>query len=155
MEPPAPAPAPADPLAAVDAGVARASRAVGVPLRFAQPVDSGPDGNQAMSAAGTASEAASAPALTPAWFGQPAEARAQTAAITVSTHAPVTRSSQCVFASLPVPRPCTTATGQEAYASQWVERQSRWPRRRRSMLVTVSASSRSNATAPSPSHSGR
>jgi hypothetical protein len=53
---------------------------------------------------------------------------------------------------VPVPTLCASAAGQHAYASQCTARQGRRPIRRRSRLVTVSATVRSNATAPSPIH---
>jgi hypothetical protein len=51
-----------------------------------------------------------------------------------------------------VPKLCASAAGQHAYASQCTARQGRRPIRRRTRLVTVSATMRSNATAPSPIH---
>ena len=58
-------------------------------------------------------------------------------------------------ASLPVPSPWIRATGQQAYADQCTARQPPQPIRDRRTLVIVSARSRSKATAPRPSHSGR
>ena len=50
---------------------------------------------------------------------------------------------------------CSSAIGQQAYASQCVRRQPACPMRWRRTLVTITASSRLKATAPSPSHRGR
>ena len=57
--------------------------------------------------------------------------------------------------SLPVPSPWTRATGQHAYASQWIAFHERNPSRTRTRLVITRASSRSKATAPRPSQTGR
>ena len=66
---------------------------------------------------------------------------------------PVDNTGACPL-SLPIPSPWTTATGQHAYASQCTARQTRWPSRTRNRLVTTTATSRSTATAPRPSHRG-
>jgi hypothetical protein len=48
-----------------------------------------------------------------------------TEAATIATQTPVTTRIHVVLASLPVPRVCSSATGQDAYASQCVARQAR------------------------------
>ena len=49
--------------------------------------------------------------------------RNPTAITTAARHAAVSRSIHAAAASLPVPRPCATATGQDAYAAQCTARQ--------------------------------
>src|SRR5450755_311260 len=106
--------------AAVDA-----SNALGVPARAAQPAASGPPGSHTSSPSGTTAEAIRAVTRAPALAGQPAVARATTATIMTITQPPVTASIQAILVSLPVPRPCSTATGQQAYAAQCVARHAR------------------------------
>src|SRR5450759_3450147 len=131
------------------------SSAGGVPARRAQPLPRGPPGSHTRSTTSSAVVVASAPPRRAACAGQPRVARTPTAASTASTHAAFNASSQPLLTSLPVPSVCTRASGQQAYASQWMLRHVRCPRRWRSMLVIVIARSRSNATAPRPSHTGR
>ena len=84
-----------------------------------------------------------------------ARIRHHTATVTITTHAASTANTSRVVVSVPVARPCTTANGQHTYASQCTRRQARGPMRFRSKLVAINASTRSNATAPKPSHNGR
>ena len=64
-------------------------------------------------------------------------------------------SSHGSLLSVPVPSPCQSATGQDAYASRCTARQARYDSRPRSRLVITSARIRSNAIAPSPSQNVR
>jgi hypothetical protein len=52
--------------------------------------------------------------------------------------------------SVPVPRVCTTASGQHRYDVQWIARQVPYPIRGRSRLDTVAAIARSEDSVPSP-----
>ena len=54
-----------------------------------------------------------------------------------AAHSAVSTCSQGALASVPVPRPCSSATGQHAYATQWTARQARSPSRARTRLVTT------------------
>src|SRR5579875_1711846 len=128
-EPPAPpAPAPALPLPelpellpacarvrlATGTPWAAASTDAGVPARLAQSLPRGPDGSHTSSPIGSAAVAPSAPSRTPSRAGQPAITRAATATSTATTQIAVTISIHLALASLPVPSPWITATGQEA-----------------------------------------
>ncbi len=57
--------------------------------------------------------------------GQPGSTRARTAASTRARQPMLSASIQVLFTSLPVPKPCSSAIGQLAYASQWTARQAR------------------------------
>ena len=134
---------------------AAASSVGGVPARRAQPGFNGPCSANATVPTTEAATSARAPSRSPARAGQSRSRRAASAATTPATHAAVSSCSHAERASVPVPRPCSTATGQQAYAAQCTARQARRPSRARSTLVTISATSRSKASAPKPSHSGR
>src|ERR1039458_4724704 len=138
-----------------EVGALEASSDTGVPERRAQPCPSGPPGSHRIRAIGPIAVRANAPPRTRGCSGQPGSVRTHTAIATASTQIAVSASNHALLTSLPVPRPCSRAIGQHAYASQCVIRQARCPRRSRSMLVMATASSRSNATAPSPSQNGR
>src|SRR5262249_4464446 len=60
-----------------------------------------------------------------------------------------------VGVSVPAARPCNIAKGQHAYAVQCTARHAWYPMCWRSRLVITSAASRSNATTPRPTPSGR
>ena len=102
-----------------------ASRSVGVPARRAQPCASGPEAAQAPISGGTASAAMPPASRTDPGAAAASSTRQSTARTTASTAASASRPNQPVRASLPVPSACTSATGQEAYASQWTIRQAR------------------------------
>ena len=134
---------------------AAASSVGGVPARRAQPGFNGPcSANTTVPTTEAADERESAESQ-PRPAGQSRSRRAASAATTPATHAAVSSASHVERASVPVPRPCSTATGQQTYAAQCTARQARRPSRARSTLVTISAMSRSKASAPKPSHSGR
>ena len=126
----------------------------GVPARRAQFAPRGPLGSQATSASGDATSPATAPKRPGARAEAPAT-RIHSASHTVAAQATTRPSIHGREASLPVPSPWIRATGQQAYAVQCTARQPRQPIRDRRTLVIVSARSRSKATAPRPSHSGR
>jgi hypothetical protein len=94
------------------------SRERGVPARCAHPAASGPLGSHTIKPSGTSADAARALTRAPRCAGHPAVARATTDTIAAITHTPVNASIQLNFVPLPVPRPCSTATGQLAYTSQ-------------------------------------
>ena len=81
--------------------------------------------------------------------------RQSTSSTTAAADPSATSPNQLAFASLPVPNAWTSATGHAAYASQCTSFHERSPIRPRTRLVAISASKRSNATAPSPSQMGR
>src|SRR5581483_3967812 len=134
---------------------AAASSVDGVPARAAQPRRSGPFCAHTSRPASTPSVATVAPARTIGSASRAASRRQTTDASTVTAHSTPRTASQPERASLPVPSECSSATGQEAYASQCTARQARKPIRRRARLVATSASRRSNATVPRPSQKGR
>src|SRR5215469_324549 len=74
--------------------------------------------------------------------------RHKSAPATTTTQSASRNSSQGSLESVPVPRPCQSAIGQQAYASQCTPRQARREMRARSRLVITRASSRSNAMVP-------
>src|ERR1039458_689878 len=104
---------------------ALASKYDGVPARFAHPGASGPLGSQTSSARGPIVERAIAVTRAPRWPGHPAAARATTATTMTATQTPASVNIHVVLVSLPVPRPCNSATGQLTYASQCGARQAR------------------------------
>ena len=95
-----------------------ASRLDGVPARRAQPDSRGPVIVQAAMTMGTTRLAPRPARRGTRGSGQPATTRHQTARMTAPTQPKVTRSIQVALGSVPVPRPCTTASPQQAYASQ-------------------------------------
>ena len=127
----------------------------GVPALRAHPSASGPETNQMTSSTGATATAAKPSARPRGRDTRPAPTRSPAATSTATTQAAVNTSTSPVRASEPVPRPCNTATGQHAYASQCTNRQVVKPIRWRSRLVTTNARSRSTATAPRPSQNGR
>src|SRR5215469_1608076 len=80
--------------------------------------------------------------------------RHKSAPATTTTQSASRNSSQGSLESVPVPRPCQSAIGQQAYASQCTPRQARREMRARSRLVSTRASSRSNAMVPRLSQNG-
>ena len=146
-------------VAAAAAGAAAAvpppRRLRGVPAWRAQPFASGPPVSQTNSNAGATMLAVRPATRSPRWSGHPAATRHQTASTTARTHATFTTSTNESFESVPAPNPCSTTSGQQRYDIQWTTRHVRAPMRCRSRLVIVSASTRSNAMAPNPSHSDR
>ena len=95
-------------------GAAGAPRPVPPPARAAQPRLPGPSTYQRRPTAGSARAATATAARRPVRRGQPVAQRTSTAAQTAVTQRAVGTKSQRVRASVPVPRPCTTATGQQA-----------------------------------------
>src|SRR2546422_322215 len=127
---------------------------LGVPARAAQPCCCGPLWYQTKIATGTTIAAAAA-AILGAFAAGLRATRTSTDAATSANDAKPTNAIHPNRASLPVPKECMSAIGQDAYASQCTARHMRTPRRVRKRLVMTSASSRSNATVPSPSQKGR
>jgi hypothetical protein len=125
----------------------------GVPARAAQPVAAGPVAYQSSRASG-ASRSADPAAIRAPGQVEGSASRTITAATTAAVRASASTCIQPTRPSLPVPSAWTRAIGQAAYASQWNRRHVRKPKRPRRKLVMVSASSRSKATAPSPSQTG-
>ena len=134
--------------------VGRGSKDAGVPARRAHPRWSGPPRYQPRRRRGTTT-AASTPVSRTLRGAAPRPRRATTATTTTTSDPTPTTASQVARGSLPVPSACMSATGHEAYASRCTARHARMPMRTRSRLVTTIASRRSNATAPSPSQTGR
>ena len=102
-------------------------------------------------ASATAAAAAAAATRSPACAGQPTASRHTPAETTARAHTAVIASTQRAAPSVPVPSPCTRATGQQAYPAQCTARHTRGAIRVRNRLVTRTASSKSKATAPKPS----
>ena len=86
----------------------------GVPERRAQSCPSGPPGSHSTRNSVKTAVALSAAPRTRAWSGQPEIARTPTAGATIPRQATFSASSHVLFTSLPVPRPCNTAIGQQA-----------------------------------------
>ena len=74
---------------------------------------------------GVITASAVAGARMPAWSEDTWAIRVHTAASTATMQITVSASIHHCLTSLPVPRPCSTATGQLAYASQWTVRHAR------------------------------
>src|SRR5580704_16514271 len=91
-----------------------------------------PDPNDARSAATRRSSASGS--------GGAATARQMSATPTATTQTPSIASIQSAVPSVPVPTPWSTASGQLAYASQWIDRHTRAPMCLRSRLVATIAS---------------
>ena len=119
-QPRRPGRAPPDPLPLEAAGSGRRRRwepirAVGVPALRAQPGRSGPVTAQAASATGrTMLASTAAPRRVALAIDQPWASRHHKAARTAATQTRLMTSTQPSLVSEPVPRPCTTATGQQA-----------------------------------------
>ncbi len=96
----------------------RASSVAGVPARFAQPCRAGPASNQMPIASGTTSAAVAPAARKGAAPSVTNQARASTEPTTTATATSPATSMKPARASLPVPSAWTSATGQQAYASQ-------------------------------------
>src|SRR5450759_3730759 len=127
----------------------------GVPAWRAQPAARGPVVSQATRTSGATKVVTNAPTRTPVCSRQPTARRHQIAKITATMHTTVRMSTKPTFVSLPVARPWTTTRGQQRYENQCTHRQVRCPIRCRKRLVARMATSRSNATAPIPNHTGR
>ena len=97
---------------AVPPDLAPASSATGVPARRAQPGCSGPIATNATVASAIAIPAEPAASLVVA--SGSSEIRHQSAAATAATQPASSTTSQLSLVSVPVPRPCQSATGQDA-----------------------------------------
>src|SRR6185369_1940597 len=75
-------------------------------------------------------------------FVPPDVSRWTRAALTATMHVPWTASIQSDHESLPAVNVCSTASGHAAYDAQWMARQTWWPIRSRSRLVTMTARTR-------------
>ena len=95
----------------------RASSDRGVPARAAQPRRAGPARYQPPITSGRASAATVLAVRTPGVARFDAT-RQRTAATTPATQVAVTTCIHATRASVPVPSPCTSAIGHDAYASQ-------------------------------------
>ncbi len=95
-------------------GTERASRLAGVPALLAQPFSSGPMRAKPAMASGMATLSPMPGTRTAAGVPSPRANRPAEAAPTTATHSAVRMSIQAALVSLPVPRPCRTATGQLA-----------------------------------------
>src|SRR2546423_6952087 len=95
-----------------------ASREAGVPARLAHPDCSGPSAVHTTTASGTATLAITMAPQRPGWAAcssRPVRARRHhTAATTALKQPAVTHNSHADLVSVPVPSPCTSATGQHA-----------------------------------------
>ena len=132
-----------------------AAGSTGVPARGAQPSAERPCGRRPRRRRrGRATSPEPAPRI-PARAGQSRRSRPPSATTTAPTHTAVSDLQPDRARVGAGPRPWSTATGQHGYAAQCTARQARRPRRARSRLVTMRASSRSKASAPKPSHRGR
>src|SRR5690349_5393581 len=126
-----------------------------VPERFDQPGANGPCLAQVKTTATAHAVSSTALARSSARRGQPATIRQAMASSTNATQARVNSTDHVLRTSEPVPRVCTTASGQHRYAVQCTARQVSYPIRWRSRLVTIIAITRSEASAPSPIQIGR
>ena len=93
-----------------------ASRFAGVPAALAQPACNGPPAVQAASAMTLARLITIPEERARAQRGQPTVSRQTRVSPTAPTHTTTRKSAHSVFVSVPVPMPCSTATGHEAYA---------------------------------------
>src|SRR5579859_5326819 len=106
----------------------RAPLGGGVPARRAQPFCSGPITANAAIPAGAAIASIVVPVRSAGTGLALRLILISTAATTAATQMTVSTSIHHDLTSVPVPRPCSTATGQLTYASQWIARHERYPR---------------------------